>query len=280
MQITMSKNERLQQVLKKLEWMQHQKIWPNGLRYLWTDAHGLCLYVSLYKELKDEQYLSKAENLVTDVKRVLGRKVGFRIGEEPDRDGQYFHYLTKWMYALNELGKFKPQYHEEAVKLAKAIHPHFFLKGRGVVWKMKEDLSDVYPGYGLGGLDHYDGYSMYKLLDPVALSSEMSDMDSIIRKDYSKFRCSQDLGLGEMLWMTHLHPNEYWSSKIRNECESTLDAMWVDQDESSGYFKRDAFGSHKYVIAFSNFGVSVGVQSVNLWPERVEKLHHFFETFR
>jgi hypothetical protein len=30
------------------------------------------------------------------VQRVLGRQRGIRIGEEPDRDGQYFHYLAMW----------------------------------------------------------------------------------------------------------------------------------------------------------------------------------------
>ena len=36
-------------VLAKLRWMREQKIWPNGLRYLWTDAFGVVLLVSLYK---------------------------------------------------------------------------------------------------------------------------------------------------------------------------------------------------------------------------------------
>ena len=26
--------------LDKLAWMREQRIWPNGLRYLWTDAFG------------------------------------------------------------------------------------------------------------------------------------------------------------------------------------------------------------------------------------------------
>ena len=51
------------------------------------------------------QTMEQALALVEDVYKVLGRKRGLRIGEEPDRDGQYYHYLTKWMYALNQLGK-------------------------------------------------------------------------------------------------------------------------------------------------------------------------------
>ena len=41
----------LDYVLKKLHWMRDQHIWPNGLRYLWTDAFGLVLLVSLYNDL-------------------------------------------------------------------------------------------------------------------------------------------------------------------------------------------------------------------------------------
>src|SRR5829696_2868466 len=44
-------------VLNKLDWMRTERIWPNGLRYLWTDAFGLVLYVSLYRELREECWL-------------------------------------------------------------------------------------------------------------------------------------------------------------------------------------------------------------------------------
>jgi hypothetical protein len=35
--------ENIEVVLDKLRWMRQQRIWPNGLRYLWTDAFGLVL---------------------------------------------------------------------------------------------------------------------------------------------------------------------------------------------------------------------------------------------
>jgi hypothetical protein len=35
-------------VLNKLEWMRARRILPNGLRYLWTDAFGVVLLVSLF----------------------------------------------------------------------------------------------------------------------------------------------------------------------------------------------------------------------------------------
>ena len=87
-------------VLAKLRWMETSRIWPNGLRYLWTDAFGVVLLVSLYRHLNEPKYLAQAEAVVSDVERVLGRPRGIRIGEAADRDGQYFHYLSMWLYAL------------------------------------------------------------------------------------------------------------------------------------------------------------------------------------
>ena len=55
--------------------------------------------------------------------RVLGRRVGIRIGEASDRDGQYFHYLAMWLFALGRIGAVRGGYRERAVALARAIHP-------------------------------------------------------------------------------------------------------------------------------------------------------------
>ena len=86
-------------VLDKLNWMRAERLWPNGQRYTWTDAFGVVLLVSLYAELGKPRFLDEAEWVVSEVDRVLGRPRGIRIGEAPDRDGQYFHYLAMWLYA-------------------------------------------------------------------------------------------------------------------------------------------------------------------------------------
>src|SRR3990170_2468290 len=182
-------------VLAKLRWMRAERIWPNGLRYLWTDAFGLVLLVSLHEELKEERFLDEAEWLVAEVDRVLGRKRGIRIGEEPDRDGQYFHYLAMWLYALAVLGKYRPEYRERGIELVKQIHPAFLVPGHGVIWKMKEDLSGPYPGYGLGALDAFDGYISYRMLDERVLAGEIADMADLMKRSVRDLVITQDLGL-------------------------------------------------------------------------------------
>jgi len=64
----------------------------------------------------------------------IGKEMNERRSDEPlderlewDRDGQYFHYLTKWMHALNRLSRImkKPLYNEWAMELAKTAQARF-----------------------------------------------------------------------------------------------------------------------------------------------------------
>jgi len=262
-------------VLAKLAWMRAEKIWPNGPRYLWTDAFGVILLASLYTELGNRGYLDQAEWVVAEVERVLGRPRGIRIGEAPDRDGQYFHYLSMWLYALCVLGRHLPEYKRKGVALVRAIHDAFVVPSRGVVWKMNEDLSGPYPGTGFGALDAFDGYVAYRLLDEQTLSREINDMRLLIDRSAPDLVITQDLGLGMMLWMTQFFPEESWAKSQKTRCLAMLDRMWM-QD---GYFCREP-GMRGVKFAFTNYGVSVGLQAVNTMPERVRRLNLFFDPYR
>jgi hypothetical protein len=262
-------------VLDKLAWMRAEGIWPNGRRYLWTDAFGVVLLVSLYAELQQPHYLQEAQWLVREVERVLGRRRGIRIGEAPDRDGQYFHYLAMWLYALGIVGQLLPQYRPRGVALARDIHAAFVVPERGVLWKMKEDLSGAYPGYGFGALDAFDGYVAYRLLDDLALSRQIADMRRLIEQASPALLISQDLGLGMMLWMTHFFPDEHWAMTQRSRALAMLERMWVED----GYFCREP-DQRRVKFAFTNYGVSVGLQAVEAMPERVSRLNAFFDSYR
>ena len=262
-------------VLDKLTWMRAERIWPNGLRYLWTDAFGVVLLVSLYTESGERSYLDQAEWVVAEVDRVLGRPRGIRIGEAPDRDGQYFHYLAMWLYALAILGRHIADYTGKGVELVRQIHDTFVVPGRGVIWKMNEDLSGPYPGYGFGALDAFDGYVSYRLLDEKALSQEIADMRLLIDRSAPDLLITQDLGLGMMLWLTQFFPEEVWARTQKARCLGMLDRMWVDE----GYFCREP-GLDHVKFAFTNYGVSIGLRAVNAMPERIRRLNAFFETYR
>lgn len=263
-------------VLRKLDWMRDERIWPSGLRYLWTDAFGVVLYVSLFRELGDRRWLDEAENLVAEVDRVLGRERGIRIGEAPDRDGQYFHYLAMWMFALARLGDELPEYRARGIELVREVHDAFVLEGRGVIWKMAEDLSAPYPGYGLGAMDAFDGYVSYRLLDEEALKDEIAEMRAIVETHYRSLEIDQDLGLGMMLWLAHFFPDEPWAQLQTRRSLAALDDLWT---YPPGFFARASY-ARGVRIAFANYGVSLGLQAAGVHADRVTKLNAHFEAYR
>ncbi len=54
-----------------------------------------------------------------------------------------------------------------------------------------------------------------------------------------------------------------------------LDHMWVE----GGYFCREP-GARDVRFAFTNYGLSVGLQAVNAMPQRVRSLNAYFEAYR
>jgi hypothetical protein len=234
------------------------------------------LLVSLSDELGDDGYLREAEGVVAEVSRVLGRPRGIRIGEAPDRDGQYFHYLAMWLFSLHVLAERRPEYRQQAVRLVRQIHPRFVRPGVGVMWKMREDLSGPYPGFGLGALDPFHGYVVYRLLAEDALAAEIRDMQALVERLYRDLDVTQDLGLGMILWMSHFFPGATWARVLRERSLATLDRMWVDPP---GYFCREP-SLREVRFAFTNHGISVGLQAVGAHPDRVRALQRYFATYR
>ena len=144
-------------------------------RYLWTDAFAVYTWLGLYLDRGERRFLELAKRLIAQVHEVLGAhnpdpahptarglRIGKRLPEraagEPydpdlewDRDGQYYHYLTRWMRALERAGRVANDEHYRAwaVELAEATHRHF-VHPRGIYWKMSVDLSrPLVPSQGM-----------------------------------------------------------------------------------------------------------------------------------
>lgn len=291
------------------------KLYPEyrqgGGRYLWTDAFGVCNYITLYCETKEQRYLDQADALIKQVHDILGKdrsegkrlgqatdeeplKGGLRIGKNdpegtPDGDGQYFHYLTKWMFCLNRMsiatGDMK--YNEQAIQLVKAAHNAFVktsMEGKPrMVWKMSVDLQK--PAVrSEGNLDPFDGYATYRILqdtaqvsssNPSILNSEVSDMQKMVNFKYPYYQSDDPLDLGEALWITHWYPEEPWAKHISEVSTRALELLW-----SGGYFLAPTY----YRLAFREFGTTIGVQLNPVtqtiqpeWNKRVEILNNFWE---
>ena len=140
-------------------------------RYLWTDAFAVLNLVSLAEACPSEttKFLGLANQLVDTVHDSLGKPrsalsqhamqpdasspsgyVGLRIGKVHSRvvtdagmsyDGQYWHYIDKWLLALIRLGR--PQ---EAARVAKCVFGHFYdATGGGMRWKLSVDATAPGP---------------------------------------------------------------------------------------------------------------------------------------
>jgi len=174
-------------------------------RYLWTDAFAVCNFLELYRQTGEQSFLASARELVDQVHFVLGRFSdadsrsgwisgldhqagyehptvrGLRIGKkllergpdesfderlEWDRDGQYFHYLTKWMQALTRIALItgEKRYQRWALELARAAHAGFtYSQGSGpkrMYWKMSVDLSRALVA-SMGHHDPLDAFITY-----------------------------------------------------------------------------------------------------------------------
>ncbi|MFH1350416.1 MAG: hypothetical protein ABII26_05710 [Pseudomonadota bacterium] len=222
-------------------------------RYLWTDAFAVCNFLGLYRRTKDEKVRDLALGLVEQVHNILGRhreddprtgwisglheregkmhptKGGLRIGKELnerrptdifderlewDRDGQYYHYLTKWMHTLNCVSRVTgtPTYNRWAIELAKTAHARFtYLPSssdeKRMHWKMSIDLS--YPLVpSMGHHDPLDGFITYNQLKATAaidpenstrpeLSPEITDMAHIC--EGKSWATDDPLGIGGLL---------------------------------------------------------------------------------
>lgn len=200
-------------------------------RYLWTDAFAVQTFFDLARALKEDTYRSPALKLIDEVHDHLGRHHprnsrkgwisglpeeegwqhptagGLRIGkslperdrEEPynerlewDRDGQYFHYLTRWVQALldaeRETGE--QQYAIWAAELVVAGGKFIYKTGSytRMYWKMNTDLSRPLVS-SMGAHDPLDG-----LVSAIGVLEQAPQKASALQPVIKDFKaCAQGL---------------------------------------------------------------------------------------
>ncbi|KAF4994277.1 hypothetical protein FDECE_13169 [Fusarium decemcellulare] len=258
-------------------------------RYLWTDAFGVVNLITLFEKTMAPKYLVLAKRLVQTVHHVLGRtrngserlpgatddeplKGGLRIGKMDatgsDGDGQYHHYLTLWMFALNRLSwaAKDPAFNDLAIQLAKSIHPKFVLQSSNrlrMVWKISIDMKKVLVP-SEGHLDAATGFAIYRMLQETAvkqgrrdqmLKQEIEDYDQVMNRKSSTSPSGDPLDLGMGLWICHFHQNEDWAIKFITEAMDLADEIF---DGKSA----DMSGPASRRLAFREFGACLGVQCV------------------
>jgi hypothetical protein len=300
-------------------------------RYLWTDAFAVCNYLEFFQKTHNETYRELALRLVDQVHHTLGRhrdddsrtgwisalslqegelhptSGGLRIGKslpereifEPyneqrewDRDGQYYHYLTKWMHALNRVSRVtgNPDYVTWAIELAHTAHTGFtYLPPTGgrkkMYWKMSIDLTrPLVPS--MGQHDPLDGLVTYNELQLTAtrdfgqsvhpvLVQEIADMTDICRGMH--LATDDPLGIGGLLSdATRITRLTIQGGPVLGGLLETLfDSALVGLDSltESGSLEHPA----RYRLAFRELGLSIGLSGVEKLPEWIGKNPNLFD---
>lgn len=230
-----------------------------GKRYLWTDAFAVCNLLALGHE-------DLARELVGKVDRTLRVAKGYRIGkplperapDEPfdeqlewDRDGQYFHYLTKWMHALDAVGD-----HARAVELAIVAHDGFVYETRGrkrMYWKMSLDLSRPLVR-SMGHHDPLDGY---------ITSLQLRDVPRRIIDDYAAMLDRSSLATADPLGLGGLLFDAYRARHLGLDIEDALLAA-----SRVGLAHVELGGPAERRLAFRELGLAIGLAAVERLGER------------
>lgn len=247
----------------RAEWRPRAFFSTKQRRYLWSDAFGVCSLLSLHHATKQRKFLLQAEALARDVHADLGfrrgsRKKrlsaqasaaapllgGLRIGKpQAHEDGQYFHYLTKWMFALLRLSAAggDARYLAWAVQLAAVAHRRFVLRDADgepvrMVWKRSTDLERVMVS-GEGTLDPFDGLVTFRLLQRASaeasgpgcrpvLEREIADMQRLVDRRAAALTMSDDaLDLGQALWLAAWFPGEKWARQLASVALAGLEKL-------------------------------------------------------
>ena len=294
-------------------------------RYLWTDAFAVCNFLGLYRQTWDERHKEYALALVDQVHKILGRhrdddprtgwisgldeqegpkhptKGGLRIGKqmkergpadpfderlEWDRDGQYYHYLTKWMHALNCVTRVTGDstYNNWAMELAQTAHSRFTYAPpsggqKRMCWKMSIDLS--YPLVAsMGQHDPLDGFITYRQLQATAdryteesarpnLNVEIADMAGIC--EGRSWVTEDPLGIGGLLGdafkvaQLMVHKDSEQTDLLKTLLDSSL--MGLESYAVQNQLKLPA----AYRLAFRELGLSIGLKAVKKLKKWIEQ---------
>jgi hypothetical protein len=299
-------------------------------RYLWTDAFAVCNFLGLYQGTGGEEFKDLALQLVDQVHDTLGRhrkddsrtgwisgldedqarkhptQGGLRIGKELsergpcdplderlewDQDGQYYHYLTKWMHALNLVSRITGdlKYNTWAVELAKKAHARFVYASsyggsKRMYWKMSIDLSrPLVPS--MGQHDPLDGFVTYNELQATAakdseeimerdLRAEILDMANICKG--KSWATDDPLGIGSLLFDACRVAQLIVSRNLEQAglLETLLESSRIGLDS---FVKENSLKlPADYRLAFRELGLSIGLRAVEKIRELIEQKSPFF----
>jgi hypothetical protein len=294
-------------------------------RYLWTDAFAVCNYLGLARITGRKSYTELALKLVNDVHHTLGRhrnddkrtgwisglnekngeqhptRGGLRIGkalpergaDEPvdeilewDRDGQYFHYLTRWMHALDQVARAtkQPRFNAWSRELAHSAFNAFTYTPSSrwqpprMVWKMSIDLTrTLVPS--MGQHDPLDGYITNLQLRTTATALPQPASGPGLEDETSQFAAMLkwgDLATADPLGLGGLMINAYCVQQLMQQ-GSLADTQLLENLLSASltglqyYAQNDELRQPaRYRLAFRELGLAIGLHAVQRMQQALD----------
>ena len=288
-------------------------------RYLWTDAFGVCNFLGLYRQTGNQHDLKLAVDLVDQTHHILGRhrqddprrgwisgmsdeegelhptRGGLRIGKrlnergplerpdsrlEWDQDGQYFHYLTKWIHALYRLSREtgEHRYLHWGIELAATAHSAFTYEvapggPKRMVWKMSIDLRRPLVT-SMGQHDALDGLITYLELEAAtglnaaeraALATPIADTIAMCQD--ARWATDDPLGIGGLLDSATRLAQLVFGHAL--ERRALLRKILVEANVSLQAFGRSSLLERpaEYRLPFRELGLAIGLyglQRINM----------------
>lgn len=265
-------------------------------RYLWTDAFAVCNFLGLGEHdralaLVDRVHHELGRHRTDDTRRgwisglseaegeahpTLGglrigkplreRGVGDRFDEqlEWDRDGQYFHYLTKWMHALHQAAcaTANVQLLTWARELADAAHRRFTHGSRQMYWKMSIDLKRPQ----VASMGHHDPLDGYVTCLELAVGGGASGPD--LRGAIADFRAMIDdsaLATDDPLGIGGLLVDAYRLAQLDRD-RGLRDAILGAAHAGLAHYvqQRDLARPASHRLAFRELGLAIGLSAMEL----------------
>jgi hypothetical protein len=245
-----------------------QQGWLSGLDEEQARLHPTCAGLRIGKRLNERQ----ADEAVDDYL-------------EWDRDGQYFHYLTKWMHALNRVSQVsgKAIYNRWACELAKKAYAAFTYTTAGgdrrMYWKMSIDLSRPQVD-SMGQHDPLDGLitlldleatakQLSLTTDKLSLETEIKELTSMCAA--GSWATADPLGIGGLLCDACTLLQLICIRQLQAVPE--LEALLHDIEHSL-----QAFVSHNQLnlpaehrLAFRELGLVIGLEAIDRMQNQIQQ---------
>ncbi len=288
-------------------------------RYLWTDAIAVHSCFALYHYLNDNAYYNYALDLINKVHSILGKhrpddsrtgwisglpeeegnkhptsgglRIGKRLPERSDyedynpsieweRDGQYFHYLTRWFHALilayKETDDKKYAYYAAELIQAGEKFVRKRQDGLSMCWKMNIDLSEVVVD-NMGAHDPLEGLICASYASNI-LPEKRNELENFINimnyfcKGMNWFS-SDPLGIGGLLLNTRRAAdlqqlNENLPKNVQAETlySESLKSLLVYKEETNHIMQPIGLR-----LAFRECGLTLGINVVCAMKDKFSK---------